>query len=546
MDRRCALIRGEVRGSKRNDRVRAVICSTFLLPAAAILAVGCGGSGGRGVDRGNVTETSTPKRFTVSYWFGQESCTNPVEMMCHPLLFLNLAWPNENGDLEGRLARSWEHSPDYRTWTIHLRTDVRWHDGVSVTAHDIEFTYDLWRDPEVLYENGGGVEDVTVIDDSTLTIVYSHVSRGVSYGLPFYGTWFYPKHLLEDLDRSEFYEWEFWDHPVGNGPYRFGRHVPRTMTLLEANPDYYRGKPRIDEVVFKYGPYSMTELLAGEVDALNLDRKADVRLIENDPRFRVYYEIWIDVGAIQAVLWNQRHPPFADARVRRALTLAADRNALPALLYRSPDVPIIDAPYSEGQYWRGELPDPIPYDPDEAVRLLDDAGWHDGDGDGVRERDGQELAFTVLVWDEWGRAAVWLQNQYARIGARMEIELMASSVALQRVRGGEFEAAISLVWGMKPTPELGLIHLFGRESVLGWRNPEVIRLTSRLATLTDPREIDAVFAQLQPHFLRDVPYTYLTLAVETYVAHRKVKGLSTPFRASVYWDVEHLWIDDER
>jgi peptide/nickel transport system substrate-binding protein len=464
--------------------------------------------------------------------------------MCHPLLFLGLAWPNENGELEGRLARSWEHSPDYRTWTIHLRTGIRWHDGVPVTGDDIEFTYDLWRHPEVLFEDGAGVQDVTVVDDSTVTIVYSNIPRGISFGLPFRGTRVLPKHLLEDLDPSDFHQWEFWDRPVGNGPYRFVRHVPGTMTLLEANPDYFWGKPNIDEVAFKYGPYSMTELLSGEIDALNLDQKADVRLIEDDPRFRVYYEIWDDVGAIQAVLWNQRHPALADVSVRRALTMATDRNALRGLLYRSPAVPIVDVPYSEGQYWRGELPDPIPYDPDQAARLLEEAGWRDRNGDGVRERDGQELTFTVLVWDEWRRAAVFLQDQYARVGARMEIDLMDWRVGIPRVRAGDFEAAIAYFWGMIPERERGLIPMFGEESLLGWRNPEVIELVHRLATLTDPREVDDVYTQLQLHFLRDVPYTYLTLAVETYVAHRRVKGLSTPFRANAYWYVEHLWIDD--
>ncbi len=530
-------------GASERDRLAGVVTrSIALLAGAALLALGCGG---RDASESGATHSPTPGRLTVLYWWDQDSCTSPVENMCQPLLFLNLAWPDENGELEGRLARSWEHSPDYRTWTIHLRSGLRWHDGVPVTAHDIKFTYDLWRHPEVLYENGVGVEEVRVVDDSTVTISYSQLSRGGAYGLPFHGTWFYPKHLLEDLDPSEFYEWEFWDQPVGNGPYRFGRHVPKTMTLLEANPDYYRGKPKIDEVVFKYGPYSITELLAGEVDALNLDRKADVQLLPSDPRYRVYYDVWIDVGAIQAVLWNQRHPAFADARVRRALTLAADRAVLPALLSRPPNVPIVDAPFSEGQYWKGQLPDPIPYDPDEAVRLLEAVGWRDRDGDGVRERNGQELAFTVIVWDEWHRAAVWLQDQYARVGARMEIHQMDPPVALERIRSGDFEAAISLLWGMKPTAERGLIQMFGRESVLGWRNPEVIDLLDRLATLADPQEIDAAYAQLQPQFLRDVPYTYLTQAVETYVAHRRVKGLSTPFRANVYWDVEHLWIEEE-
>ncbi|MHC4489773.1 MAG: ABC transporter substrate-binding protein, partial [Planctomycetota bacterium] len=98
---------------------------------------------------------------------------------------------------------------------------------------------------------------------------------------------YYPKHLLENLDPKEFTSWKFWTEPVGNGPYRYVRHVPRTMIELEANPDYYRGKPKIERLVLKFGGYPLTELMSGNVDCIDISSLEAIKLAD-DPRFRVY------------------------------------------------------------------------------------------------------------------------------------------------------------------------------------------------------------------------------------------------------------------
>ncbi len=87
------------------------------------------------------------------------------------LTFLSLTTLDEEGELEGRLARRWEHSPDYREWTYHLRTDVRWHDGVPVTAHDIEYSAALWKRASHYYTSF--IESAVVLDDSTVMIRYT-------------------------------------------------------------------------------------------------------------------------------------------------------------------------------------------------------------------------------------------------------------------------------------------------------------------------------------------------------------------------------------
>ena len=296
------------------------------------------------------------------------------------LVFLPLVTRNAKGELEGRLAESWEHSPDYCDWTIHLRKDVRWQDGVSVTAHDIKFTLDLLSNPEVL-EIPPDAVSTKVLDNYTYTLKY-HKPAG---GSPLDDrTVYYPKHLLEKLDPKNCYDWDFWTHPVGDGPYRFVRYVAKTMIELEANPDYYRGKPRIQRVVLKYGAAELlTELLSGNVDVIHTNRM-DLLKLEGDPRFQAFDYM---TGSVVAVVWNQRHPLFRDPRVRRALTLAINRRELHQVLNLPENTPVFDVLFTPEQFWRGALPAPLPYDPEQAKRLLEEAGWRDGDANGVRKRE---------------------------------------------------------------------------------------------------------------------------------------------------------------
>lgn len=176
------------------------------------------------------------------------------DMPARFLVFMPLVRNDEDGDLEGMLLSGWEHTPDYRTWTYHLRPNLLWHDGVPVTAHDIQFTIDLLNHPEVLGISPGRYSDFTIHDDTTYTVTWEQGSPrgGGPRPLQDYMV-FFPRHLLEDLDPAGFWSWDFWKRPVGNGPYRFVRYVEKTMIELEANPDFFSGKPRIDLVRLKFG-----------------------------------------------------------------------------------------------------------------------------------------------------------------------------------------------------------------------------------------------------------------------------------------------------
>lgn len=485
---------------------------------------------------------AAPSTVTILYpgnerILGIEGSYQPAQFM----VFLPLVTRGSDGAIVPALAKSWQHSDDHKTWTVHLRTDVHWHDGAPVTAHDVEFTLDLITHPAVAFESPDAFS-MTVIDDSTYTIEYAdHPTYGSPVsGIAVYSA-IYPKHLLEHLDPSDYTSWDFWTHPIGSGPYRYVRHVPQTMIELEANPDFHDGKPSIDRVVLKFGDPSIIELLAGNVDAVPYVDRMDLLKIQDDPRFDIYQDILVD--ATQAIVWNQRTPMFAEASVRRALTLAIDRPELHRALNMPTDLPYFDVLFTDRQFRRGEVPAPLPHDPEQARALLAEAGWMDDDGDGVRDRDGQALAFTLVVstWSQGPRIAVLVQAQLKEVGIRMEVQ--SSDALFERLWAGDFEAAFVPMF-----PGGGLSHhtFFGEGSVLGYANPEVLRLLAQASTSFDPATIDGLYAQLMPLFQADMPMTYLYPDVRTTVARRRLQGLSSPYRAEPTWHMEELWIDDTR
>lgn len=496
-----------------------------------------------GCSLGEDRASADASTITILYPVDERGLGPAWEMPSKLLVFLPLAVEDENGELEGRLARSWEHSSDYRTWTVHLRTDVRWHDGVPVTAADIEFTLGLLSSPGVARVDSKSF-NLTVLDDSTYTIAY-HSSGGYGAGWPLdtYAT-FYPKHLLEGLDSKEFTSWEFWEHPVGNGPYRYVRHIPQTMIELEANPDHFRGKPRIERVVLKFGQSSVAELLSGNVDATSINR-ADVPKLADDPRFQLYHEIspWNST----VIVWNQRHPLFRDPRVRRALTLAIDRRELYGVLNLPEDLPILDGFLTQDQLRRGDLPDPLLYDPEQAKQLLEEVGWRDTGGGGVRRWNGEEFRFEAIVaplgtGEE--EAAVYVQAALRRVGVHMNLQILDLSVGRRRVRAGEFEAAIATLHSPALSGWFDHLALFGPSR--GEQDRKAAQLISRIRAAMGDEEVDRNLRELLQIFRTEVPMTVLHPMVSTTAAHRRVRGLSSNlYRSHPVWLMDELRLEDE-
>ncbi len=443
------------------------------------------------------------------------------------LVFLPLFFMDEEGRPHPGLLASWEHSEDYTEWTLHLRKEVKWHDGTPVTSRDVKFTLELITDPGLMYETKF-FEEITCADDLTCLLRSERPFNALAYS--WYGIC--PAHLLEDLDKSEFFSWEFWKQPVGNGPDRYVRHVPEVMVELEASPDYYREKHKIERVILKFGKNRITELLSGNVDAVSYMLPSEVMKIEKDPRLEIYHGF--KITEVFSIVWNHLNPHFEKTAVRRAITLAINRRELYQLLNLPDNTPIFDVAITPGQSFRGEVPVPLPYDPEQAKRLLDEEGWVEVGKGGIREKNGREFRFSILVGSDFVPTTVYIQDQLRKVGIHMDIVTVELSVQRSRHKAGKFDAILARFgsfgydWG------------FG-----GYVNPKFNQLLEAAYRSLNADEFDSNARKIWPIFQKDLPWLFLYPRVNFTVAHKRIRGLKSPNRIFPAQFMEHLWIQEE-
>jgi peptide/nickel transport system substrate-binding protein len=478
----------------------------------------------------NLPEATT---FTMLA-YGDEAIAGPMwDSHLQHLVFSTLVTRNRQGELEPSLAERWETSDEGRSWTVHLRRDVKWHDGIPFTARDVEFTLNLRARPQVLQDLPASFT-LTVIDDWTCTIEFHTRSNNSIYPISAW-TVVYPKHHLEHLDPKKFASWAFWKAPVGTGPYRYVRHVPKTMVEYEANPEYFGGKPRIDRVIVKFGESAVTELLAGNVDQAWVRPLEAVKLGES-PDFRVRYSVSPD--PLTGIAWNLRNPMFRDATVRRALTAAIDRVELRRVLNLPEEVPVLDVLVSEEIYGKREYPEALPYDPDLARQLLAEAGWTDRDGDGTRDRDGLPFQFTLLATSSSSPLAVYVQESLRRVGIQMEIVTKSERQAVDQAASGDFDAFLTMFRNKHQQM------FFGRESIIGVSDDRIFAGIDSVTEAVTSLHRDAALRDLAPVFREVLPVTFLTPIIEFQVFHRRVHGLDRSGSRFVQ-HIEKLWIQED-
>ena len=425
---------------------RPTIRHPGVLLTLAIAACGGGdGSGGEGVGGGTVVAAL---RADFS---GFNSITNSAQYTTEVMnyaLFTPLVQYDADLNVRPYLAESWEMHGDTAV-TFRLRDDVRWHDGMPVTAADVEFTFDMAKTPETASLLGSAflaeVEDAEVIDSLTLRFRFA---RPHAQALEDFWWAPMPKHLLEGVAPAELRNAPFNRAPVGSGPFRFVEWRASERVVLERNPDFPEalGGPAVAErVVLRIIPEAstrLTELFTGGVhvdidvmpdQAQSVGENADTRLFAFPGR-TVYY-----IG------WNNARAPFDDERVRRAMAHAIDRQQIiDALLAGHGAVATSTIPPWHPLHPEGV--DALAHDVEAAARLLDQAGWTDRDGDGTRENATRApLRFTMLASDDPIRRGVVevLQSQLRAVGVQVDVRVIEFQTMLQQHRNREFDAVFT-------------------------------------------------------------------------------------------------------
>jgi peptide/nickel transport system substrate-binding protein len=422
---------------------------------------------------GSVTG-QTPLHPTVVYGVGKEPAI-PIPLFTRhdeanedlaDQLFLHLAVfaPNAKGTADAMmapaLAKAW-HRIDPLTLVFDIDPRARWHDGVPVTARDILFTWALANNPKVASDSRlEPVATVEAVGDKSVRVRFKRPSAEQVYTFGFLIQPL-PAHLLEQVAPETITASEYAKHPVGDGPFRVERRVAGQLVELRADTAFFLGRPTISRLLFRTieDPTArVNAFITGETDILDKIPVQSLPQVQQHAGGRV-----TDPGSNVLVyfLFNTRansdstkpHPIFGDVRVREALSLALDRKTIAQTTF-GPSAQVPDAAQSQLWGWiTGGVTAPSA-NVARARTLLTQAGWHDVKHNGILERNGMPLRFSVLYSNSSeanNRIALESQPLWHAIGADVQLDRLEPAVVGQRVTGGQFDLWISRV-GQDPTP----------------------------------------------------------------------------------------------
>lgn len=483
------------------------------------------------------------------------SATDSFTQSVLDLLFLRLFEEQPDFDrhpptFRPELAESWTWSDDHLMLTLRLRPDAVWTDGEPVTAHDVEWTWRAQVDPEVAWsfaDSKENIASVEAIDRQTVRVVFHHRSDSqlaqLNEGVILPRTVWSQKPFA-DWRRSA--DW-FVENLVTSGPFRLESWRPQERITLERN-DLYDGDelPYLDRVVFRIVPQKANQvgqLLAGELHLVDDIPPGDAPRIERSHRARLLSYL---PRQYNFIAWNLARPPFDDPEVRRALTLAIDRQALVDSLWfgraRVATSPIISSVWAHNRELR-----PWPYDPAAARELLAAEGWKDHDGDGVIDRDGRPFSFelatnanSTLRVD----ASVLIQEQLRRIAVQARLRREEFNSLNARVLAHDFDA---LLGGWTIDTTLDLAYAFHGDAIDGGYNfgsfshPEVDRLIDAAQVATDLTVKKELLSRIQTLLHEQQPYTFLWEPV-------RLTGLAVGLRDArpnaldPYFGLERWWL----
>jgi peptide/nickel transport system substrate-binding protein len=468
-------------------------------------------------------------------------------------IFDGLIHIGDNFKPEPELASSWDIAEDGKQIRFHLRSNVKWHDGVPFTAADVKFSFDeVWTK---IHPRGrstfAAVEAVDTPDPLTVVfklknpsgVIFSALSSGESQILP--------KHLYEGTDILK----NPWNSkPVGTGPFRFKEWVRGDYILLERNPDYWdKGKPYLGQLIFRIIPDKTARYAAFTTGTIQYGALSPISIIDleraqKDDRLQVEFKGNEWLGSRISLEFNVRRPPFSDVNVRRAVAYALDLQALSKLTTRGLGKPGTSPIISTHARFYSTDVSSYPLDLKRAEQLLDAAGY-------PRKPDGTRLSVS-LDWlpfgEQWQRTGEFIRQSLRRVGIDVELRSQDMARFMQRVyTDNDFDFIVSH-WASFGDPQIGTVRNFWSKAILkgvpwsnasGYSNPELDKIVEAAQKAPTEEQRVELFRQFQKIAMSDIPI-YVLLENRLYsVASRRVHGLSTS-PDGAYDSLKNVWLSE--
>ena len=498
-------------------RFRSLL-ALLLLPAALFA---CGGE--QAVPEASVADASPRAGGTlvigsisdVDSWNEYISQQSFTHFLLHRV-YLRLAEPKP-GPLDHpesfapSLAETWVPSEDGLSWTFRLREAV-WNDGEPIDADDVRFTWMAQTSehvPWIAAASKAQIVDVEVLDDRTVRF---HFERAYPYQfVDAVEGGILPQHVFGKVPFEQWKDHDWLTANVASGPFIPAVHRPGEQIELVRNANYYEpGKPYLDRVVVRVVPdisNLTTQLRSGEIDYLENIPHWDAKSLGSDGSLEI---VPFEYANYDFIGWNGARAPFNDAEMRRALTMAIDRQALvDELIAGHGTVGRGPAPSA----WWGADPglDPLPYDPETARGILRAKGYSTAEGE-----TGETLHMTLLT-NAGNRvredALVKIQAHLARVGVEVSIQPLEMRTMRGQVVSGDYDAYLG---GWVFSGKVDLQGLFDSAAappngmnIVSYANPEVDELFAQLAQADSWESMTPILREVQAKIAQDQPYSFL-------------------------------------
>jgi peptide/nickel transport system substrate-binding protein len=446
--------------------------------------------------------------------------TDSFSVRAHQLLFSNLVRFDDHLQVAPCLATEWETS-DYKTYRMKLRQGVRFHDGHELTSKDVVYTFNSILNPATASPLRGGfriLDTVTAVDPYTIQFVLKEPSGAFLVNLV--AVMIVP----DGAGRT------FRDHPIGTGPYEFVSFSADDRLVMKAFPEYFEGRPRNNGITLKVVP---DDIMRG----LELRKRAS-DLVVNDLAPDIAYQLEKEGLKLtttpgmnyQYLGFNLRDPILKDVRVRHAIGYAIDRQSIVEYLRRGLAVASVSMLAPSNWAFEPDVFD-FTYDPAEATRLLDEAGYPDPDGSGPRPR--LSISLKVSSATEFNRLqSAVIQQNLREVGIDVDVRTYEFATLYADILKGNFQM-YTLQWagGATADPDI-LRRVFHSQQTppAGFNrghlsDPELDRLIDDATLATDPAERRVRYAKVQQRVAELAPYISLWTETNIVVSQPEVKGI---------------------
>ncbi len=454
------------------------------------------------------------------------------------LVFNGLVAIDEKQEIVPDLAERWEASKDGRTYAFFLRKDVTWHpkegeEARPLTADDVVFTYNIMMHPKTITPLKVRYEFIEKVEKLGDHAVQFTLKRPILNALAKFSFKVIPKHGPSNplyLTRED----PFVQRPIGTGPYILRNITADREVILVANEKYFRGRPHIDKFIAK--PFADQNIMSqalmfNAIDMIVLVNPRDLPEIQGDKRF-----ILQPYNALSYAFfsYNLRNPLLADKRVRRAFTHAVNREEMLEAFFNKQGT-IISGPFAPGSWAYNLDVQPLPFDPQRAIALLNEAGFTPGP-DGVMQKDGKKLSLSLKVPIEKESEAVKrvvlaFQNYLKNVGVAVRVEFKEWQAWKADVFLEHNFDIILASWVFDDSADIS--SLFHSAEIGAWKNnfggysnPEVDGLIVESKLTLDHEKRRTINRKLHALLADEAPYTFLWTLTNYSGYHKKVRRVA--------------------